>query len=368
MAIRHVAALPEESPIDLNAAIAATEEEVMRDAMGDEPLENDGDRSLEEMGEGLEGEVEEAEGEDDAEGDEDGEEEGETEGEEDAEGDAEAEDEDEPVAARDRQDEREPRGRDQRQGQERERGVPPHRLREATETNRRLQDENTGLRTQLNALSAQVAALARQPAPQQRQEQQQQDQEPDMFADPKGWREWNDRRTEQRAQAIARQITGQAFQENNEQRINASMNEAANGARSFEFGEAYRRLTALDRNDPAARATVGRIVNSPNPGQALLDWFDQNGGEEFREQIFTQLSENFTPNARRGNGTPPQRGRQGHTQNGTARPRVAFEGPRTVRRGPPSLNEAGGSGHERIEDPEMLDNSDGSVFAFATRR
>src|SRR6266576_4602535 len=41
---------------EVNAAVADTEREIFDDAMGDEPLDLDGDRELEEMGEGLEGE------------------------------------------------------------------------------------------------------------------------------------------------------------------------------------------------------------------------------------------------------------------------------------------------------------------------
>jgi segregation and condensation protein B len=69
---------------DINAAIAGTEDEIFRDAMEDDIDDNDGDRSLEEMGDGLEGDpldeddinVEDTEGpeaeadEEDAEGDE----------------------------------------------------------------------------------------------------------------------------------------------------------------------------------------------------------------------------------------------------------------------------------------------------------
>jgi hypothetical protein len=362
MAVRHVPAIPEESAIDLNAAIAQTEDEVMRDAMGEDPLDNDGDHSLEEMGEGLEGEVE-------GEGDEDGED-GSDEGDDaeqedeaaaegaadDEDADAEQEGENQPIAAR---------GQEERPG--RHPGVPPHRLREATEQARAAQQRAERLEAQLSAVSAQLAALAQRPAQPPAQPQPKEDAEPDMFADPKAWREWNDRRTEQRAQQIAQQITGSAFQQESERRINASMHEAATGQRGYEFREAYARLTSLNPADPAARATVSRIVSSRDPGQALLDWFEQNGGAEWREQLLAQLSESVMPNPlpRRG-GAPAQRGRVPHTQTpGGARPRVAFEGPRPARM--PSLNDAAGSGRQQDRDPEMFDNSDASVMRYALR-
>src|ERR1700722_2475734 len=52
-----------EFQLDVNQAVANTENEIFDDALGDEPLDNDGDTSLEEMGEGLEGDdLEEEEG------------------------------------------------------------------------------------------------------------------------------------------------------------------------------------------------------------------------------------------------------------------------------------------------------------------
>jgi len=42
----------DEYRLDINRAIADTEDEIFREAMGDEELDNDGDNSLEEMGEG----------------------------------------------------------------------------------------------------------------------------------------------------------------------------------------------------------------------------------------------------------------------------------------------------------------------------
>src|ERR1700730_3715763 len=53
----------------LNAAVAPTEDEIFTDALGGDELDNDGDTSLEDMGDGLEGEAEESdEAEEDAEG------------------------------------------------------------------------------------------------------------------------------------------------------------------------------------------------------------------------------------------------------------------------------------------------------------
>ena len=57
----------DEYRLDINRAIADTEDEIFREAMGDQELDNDGDTSLEQMGEGPGGDVieddEEAEGE-----------------------------------------------------------------------------------------------------------------------------------------------------------------------------------------------------------------------------------------------------------------------------------------------------------------
>jgi hypothetical protein len=63
----------------------------------------------------------------------------------------------------------------------------------------------------------------------------------------------------------------QRVQQQGENRVNASMT-AAHREHGRDFEAAYRDLTSLDPQSPLARATVQEIINSPDPGRALLQW------------------------------------------------------------------------------------------------
>jgi len=361
-----------EFQLDVNTAVANTESEIFGDAMGDDELENDADTSLEQMGDGLEGDDLEVETDAGEEGDAAAEE-TETEEVEAAEGESEAAGDDQPA------------GREQRRGDERHeiRGVAPgvhrqerdrrrtaeRRAETAEERADRLERELTETRGQVSLLSQQVTA---RPQPQQRQEEQRPDPEPDMFADPAGWKQWNDRRNDEKiAQAVQRATGGfrQELQQRDETRINQSFAQAESGERSFEFTAAYRALTSLNPRDPQARATVARIVNSPDPAAALFDWYEDNGAEDFRASVAEQLGlgeyyeadrQGQRPQARRGNGGDRQQERQPSRQQSGQ--------PRSVVRLPPSLNSARGGGQRlNPSDPEAMDDSDAAVFRSATR-
>jgi hypothetical protein len=328
---------------DVNQAVANTEDEIFQDALGDEPLENDGDTSLEEMGEGLEGEH--LDEEDDA--DEEGEE---------AEGDEAEEDGAEEAEEAEGDEQAEEPQRDQRQRPERQdrRDIP---LRQERDRRRAAEGEAAELRRQLaemNGRLTEISARVNAPAPKPAATEQRRE-KPDMFADPEGYERWVKEEAERIADAkVQERFT--AFQQQQQQEretvLNDALNATATGPRGFEFQAAYRALTSLPK-DAQSTALVGRIVRSPDPGQAILDWFEDNGAEEFREQIAQQLG--LAPTARdtrRPNGNSRQMSRQ----------------PRHETRLPPSLNSARGGGRQAIQDPEMLDDRDESVFAFATRR
>jgi len=357
---------------DINAAIAGTEDEIFRDAMSDDYDDNDGDTSLEDMGDGLEGDhldeedinVEEDVGPegDDAAGDEDVE--GDEEGQEDEnpddleEGEEEGEGEPEP-------DPRTQRGQDQR----REPHVPPGRLREANERARAAEQRYETLEARFNDLMTAVNSL-RQPQQQTTQQQAPQNQRtanepPDMFTDPDGYREWHLEQGRQEARRVAQEIIAERDRQQQERevnRVNASFETASRGPRSFEFQPAYNALTSLDPRDPQAQALVRSIWSAPDPQQALFDWWDENGGPEFRDSIAQQLGLQPQPQRR------PQGRQQGYSDQQprrAAQPRMEFRGPRPMR----SLNGASGSGSaQRVQDPEMFDNSESSVFEYATRR
>jgi hypothetical protein len=326
----------------VNRAVEDTEQEIFAEALGDDELDNDGDTSLEDMGEGLEGEDTGEEGEEGAEGQE---ETLEAEGEE---GEEQGEQPEEPQ-------------RDQR-GRFREPAVPSGRLREQTEralaAEERaiaLERQNAEIMGRLSELSARVNA-----PPQQRQQQAEPPPKPDMFAEPERYEAWLMAEAERKAEAKLEQRF-QSYEQRQQamsaQRVDQNLAEAARGDRGFEFGPAYNALTALDPRDPRARATVASIYNAPDPGKALFDWWDQNGGQEYRERIFEQLA----PRVRNGNGR--QRG-DDRGQGGQGQPRQVFRPGTRL----PSLNSATGSNSQRVNDPEMYDGSERSTFDFATRR
>lgn len=347
---------------DVGQAVADTETEVFADALGDDELDNDGDTSLEEMGEGLEGDDLEQEPEP-GEGEE-GEEGGEA---EDAEDGAEAEGDGDGTAdaGHQRRDERTPVDREQHD----RRGVPPGRLREEAQARRaereradRLDRELAETRGRLDEVSRQLSA---RPTP--RAEQAQPDPEPDMFADPDGWKNWNRRQVQREArELVTTELRGfrAEQQQEREQRLNQSLEAAAQGPRGFEFQAAYRSLTSLDPKNPTDRATVQRITNSADPAQALFDWWDENGADEYRANIARQLGYDVEGQSngrqQRGNGQrdTQQRGGDSRLQPGPGR---------HVTRLPPSLNSARGAQRADQQDPEMLDDSDASSFRYATR-
>jgi len=312
--------VPTEEEI-IAGAIAGTEQEIFDEATGQAEDENNGDRSLEEMDD-VPGETEEG---DDDRGDDDLGHDGQPDegDEQDGEIDASEEEGEEP--------EPEPEGRTGR--------IPSSRLREEAERRRAAEQERDNFRAELAALR-----VAQQQA---RQPQQEQPAKPDLFSDPDGWA------AEQRAQ-IERDLTAR--------HVNAALADA-HDEHGEEFVAAYKALTSLNPSDPVARSTVQRIWDAPNPGKAVMRWYGEQkilrevGGDpnaykqkvaqeimsdpEFRRQILAEM---------RGEATRGDGGR-----------------PRTTTRLPRSLNGAAGGGSMRNSDPELYNDSDNSVFAYAMK-
>ena len=309
--------VPTEEEI-IAGAIAGTEQEIFDEATGQAEDENNGDRSLEEMDD-VPGETEE--------GDEPEPEEPDGEGEE---------GEDEELAASEEEGEE----RDTRTEEfARAAGIPSSRLREEAERRRAAEQERDNFRAELAALR-----VAQQQA---RQPQQEQPVKPDLFSDPDGWA------AEQRAQ-IERDLTAR--------HVNAALADA-HDEHGEEFVAAYKALTSLNPSDPVARSTVQRIWDAPNPGKAVMRWYGEQkilrevGGDpnaykqkvaqeimsdpEFRRQILAEM---------RGEATRGDGGR-----------------PSTTTRLPKSLNGAAGGGSMRNTDPELYNDSDNSVFAYAMK-
>jgi hypothetical protein len=348
--------------IDINAAIAGTEDEIFTDAMGTDELDNDGDHDLEEMGEGLEGEKLEEDEEDTDE--EDAEEEEDEEVDEDAEeeDDASEDDEEEEVEASEEPAARDERGRFDR----REPRIPPERLRHEAEARRQAEQRAVDADQRYQILEARfndMQARLNAPQPQKREEQQAPPAKPDMFSEPEKYEQW----IFERARESARQDINQTLAQRDEQarvnfnnNVDRSLHAVMSGARSVESRFAYDTLRNLNPQDPQARALVQSIVYSQDPGSALLHWWDNSG---VREHVIGQLT---------GQDQQQDRGREERRPAPRrSRERDRYEEPRhEIRPARPlrSLNSASGGGSHRVSNPEMLDGSEGSVFDFATRK
>jgi hypothetical protein len=317
---------------EINHAVGETEAEIFDEATGAQPLENDGDSSLGAMREGREGEVLDGEGL-----------------------------ADEHDAATLHAAETEPDGiseHDDADAQTFEIQDNNHQARdEEADKRRAIEAQNATLRTQLSTLEARFndlhARLTAQGQSQTGASRPSEPAKPDMFADPEAYEKWLvDRATRD---VLTR------FQEHQQaehaQRVDLSLAHAARSERGFEFTAAYQALTALDAHNPDHRAVVHDIYTAPDPARALFDWWEDNGGPQFRERILAQL-------------VPREQRQQGYQQRGGMRQGQRIQPRHEYRAGQslPSLNGAAGSNAQRVSNPEFLDNTDASVFDFATRR
>jgi hypothetical protein len=367
---------------ELNAAVEQavklTEEEVLADALGSEELERSGEDSLEQMGEGLEGDDLDEESNEDAEQpdnvdaaakddetDEDETRHAQADDEaEEGRGRGEREDGDREARAQGRDGQRE--RADQEGHYDRRRGfVPSSRLREVNDRARMIETEMT---SRLDAINARIDALlnARQ-APQGQRDQQQTGTErqtprqaPDMFADPEGYRQFVlDEAAKLADERVARAVGSirQEQQQAQEARLNAAFEAEATSPRAYEFNTAYRDLTSLDPNVPGNRTLVNRITSSPDPVKALYEWWEKDSHPDYIDNVRNQVRSHYAP--ARGNGRQvEQRGFDRQTQ----------PEPRREWRNPRSLNGATGGGSQHRDDARGLDGSDQSIFGSAFGR
>ena len=348
-----------EENADLNEAIARTDSEVFTDAMGDEPLEDDAGTELEDMGDGLEGEeLEDQEQEEQApEGKQQASPEGEEEPAEEVE-----EEEGEETGDADEGEREAPASFETRPPQP---SIPPRVLRETRE---RARAENDELRSQIRDLQMRLDNFGRQPQPQVQPQPQPQPQptatpRPDQFADPDGHDNWliaeADRRAEARFNARFEQMQQQQQREF-ETRLNENLAQTAQGPRAYEFNVAYRDLTSLEKT-PENAALVRRLTAQPDVGAAILDWWEQSSNSEYIEYHRDQIRQAYgTPRNPRGT---PQR------QNGRVNGRQPQPGQvRHEVRLPRSLSDATGGRSQHVNDPDMFDGAEESIFAYGARR
>jgi hypothetical protein len=345
----------EVSPLDdaklLGQAIANTESEIFQEVTGlaePEEIEEGAttDRAREDMGDGLEGQVEdpdEEEGEETDEGEQDGEEDGE---------EGETSEKVEPTEPK-TETEPQPKGR-----------VPVGELLTERKARQAAEERATAAESQaqrdIAAMNARLDALMLQqqrPAPELQRQQPVAPTKPDMFADPEGYEAWL------RAD-IAYNFT--------QQRVNASLADA-HDQHGEKFVKAYQDLTGIDPltmnrvgppglpvNDPVSRATVDRIMTSPNPGRALMNWHAQQqvirdgGTPQFREKVETEAKEKLMKDPEfRKQLLAEMKAEASGLNGGTAR---------TITRGTRSINDVTGGTSAQRDDMRSFDDSDEGVF------
>lgn len=335
----------------LGEAFGATEKEIFGEVTTGEPgaLDETGDRSVEEMGEGLEGQHEpDEDGDADADEAPDGAESAEA-GDK---GDQARGDDGKFVKADDKapKEPKEPKPADAEKNR-----VPLNELlserslRQAAEAARdadrkALADMNAKLDTALKQIETLKPKIEGPKA----------DGEdgPDIFTDPKGFigkltegirSEYN--------QKIADVTAGTSMQ-------------IAHYKHGEVFEKAYKELTALPVDD-TSRQLVQRLYHSPNPGEAIVAWHRQHeaskrigsdGLDKYEERVRAETREKLMQD--------PEFRKQLIED---LRAEGSGKGQRPSIRLPKSLNGAAGGGSQRIADPDEFDNSETSVFSSAFR-
>lgn len=348
--------MPTEASI-LDAAIAATENEIFGEAFGKEEnrLDDTGDRSLEQMGTGLEGQHEpEEEGDESETG-----EVAETEGSE-----AEVQQE----TAKGKGEEPDPKGKQAVEETPVGR-VPAGRLREQTEKARQAESERDALKAQLesekaasqkrldelNAKFDGVIAALKQQQPVQPKPEQKPDTPPDLFEDPKAFAEYLQKGPQEAIQTIERRLE--------EMRVNNSM-ELAHARHGDMFAAAYKAFVEAGQRGDADTIALGqRILKSPNPGESLVQWHKRN---EVLRQVGddpAKYRESVAEETRKQLAADPEFRKQILAEL-RADAEIGENGkPRTITRMPRSLNGTAGSNIGAPDDRTALDGSESAIFA-----
>lgn len=350
----------------LNDAIIATEQEIFGEAFGKEGtvLDESGDRSNEQMGDGLEGQHE-PEDDDEPEA-----------------GEVIAAETKEKVEAKDdgkgktveqpgKSDKdklettiEEPKGR-----------VPSGLLRTANKERQaaldalakaeaKIAETETARKKDVDSLNAKVEALIaavgkQQVGPQPSKTEGKDDKPagpPDIFEDPKGFADY----IANASRSQIEQVRGQM----DAQRVELSLS-LAHQKHGDAFNTAYQAVTRLDPNVQENKELVQRMWRSPNPGEAMVSWYKRNEVlrevgddpaaykartfEDARKALMAdpefqkQLIESLREDAATGDGGKP----------------------RNVTRLPGSLNRTIGGNTRAPNDLEMFDGSESAVFESA---
>jgi len=368
---------------EVGAAVDFTNREIFDAAWSkEEPgaLDPTGNRSLEQMGDGLEGQVEDDEESDQA--DEEGEDGEDAQGKEgkeakegeDGEGD-EGDDEGEDQGEGEGED-GEPAGQEAAPPPAEPGRVPSGRLREQTERATRAEEslralqaereaERTQTRKDMDELRTQmtglVAALQGRVPPGQRSEPAQPEPEPDVFENTKGWGDHLVKRATESSREQAAALANQVRVDNS-----FMIAEAMHGEK---FTKAWEACNKLDANNPEDRATVQRILQARNPGKAVIDWHDRvERDRTLGSESLADHDARVVKEAREAMIKDPEIRKQIIE---SIRSEASGQGGRPARtavRLPKSLNGASGSGaNAQLTDPLAADDSDRAVFDSAWR-
>jgi hypothetical protein len=341
----------------ISDAIIETEREIAGEAWGQEETERDGSgRSLEGMGDGLEGQNEP--------------------------------EEDEETEVEETEETEEPTGEDPALAAAKTEPVvgeqpkvvaekplpaqvPSGMLREANEKARTAIAERDALKAELakagetQTLAArldqamrEIAELRRGPPPAPKVETEAK-KRPDLFEDPDGAIAFVEQGLQSQLAPLSEQMTAL--------RIQSSM-QIAEAVHGEAFTTAFQSLMQLDKSDPNNRALAQRIAQAPNPGRAVMQWHkdqvirsrvgDDPDAYEQRLRDETRNALMKDPEFRK-QILAEQRAEALQGNDGT---------PRTITRLPKSLNGATGSnlGVNR-GDPNDFDDSDSAVAESAWR-
>jgi hypothetical protein len=352
----------------LRDAIIGTEKEIFGEAFGQESttLDDTGDRSLEAMGEGLEGQHEPDEDDEDGEGDDQIAQQGK------ADKDTADLKDDKPAKEGDEPDQK-LTDRQEAQGR-----VPAGRFRAKSEEARAAQAERDAFKAQLDAekqssqqaiaaLNAKHDALmaflqrqqmqAAQPKPAEADKPQ----VPDLFENPTAFAEYL--RTQ--AQADVNALREQMRQD----RLNAS-SEMARAKYGETYDAAYKAVSSLNPNDPGSKALVQGILSAPNPGEALVSWHRRN--ETLREvgEDPAAYKARVADETRKALIADPEFRKQilEGMRSDAERARDDDGQPRSTFRIPPSLQRVAGGNGRAPDDMHGFDGSESAIFnsAFST--
>lgn len=371
----------------LGEAIANTDREIFQGAVtgnDDEDIAHDesGDRTREDMGDGLEGQVEAEDDDADAStdadadadaSDKDGDKDADAEDE--AEGDAgDGEDKDAEKPPRDKEGKFTPKdgdkdGKDKAEGEDKslDKGrVPSARLREETQRRQAAERERDELKARFEAGQSEFRQLSsrldqalgkideisrRTTAAPAQQTETKAAEAPDLFTDPAAFIAHMQKPLLDKIEKLS--------QTREVDRAELSMR-TARAEHKDVFDKAYEALGKLNPNDPAQHAIGARIARSADPGQALVDWYKKDQvlkevGDDpavYREKIAKETRDALMKDADfrkslieelRGEAST---GRQGR--------------PNTITRLPKSLSDAAGG--RSAQSGEPFDDSDRGLF------